>query len=64
MSEKFGFFVSKYREQWGVGLPHSCDEWMITINSHKEAVVELTNFISEAQAALAALVREEEIHAD
>jgi hypothetical protein len=47
-------------DRWGVGLPHQCDDWDIvgyygSATTHAEAVAGLERFITEAQAALAAL---------
>lgn len=54
----FGFTVEKkknVKDQWMVYLPHSCDEWVIALGKHHEAVAELERFIVQAKAALEAL---------
>lgn len=54
-------------DRWTVNLPHQCEEWTITAESHyaeppehAEAVRHMEAFIAQAQVALAALRRREE----
>lgn len=64
MTEKYGFMVRKDSKGWWVALPHQCDEWVIAGDwsgtDHAEAVASLTEFIAEAQEALAALREQRE----
>lgn len=61
--QAFGFTVHPYRkgsDQWRVYLPHQCDSWDIAGEDYSgvpqaEAIAGLERFISEANAALAAL---------
>jgi len=39
-------------ENWGVWLPHQCDEWLVVDEASREAALaELDRFIAEATAA-------------
>jgi len=56
---------------WEVSLPHQCDSWSITSGDdiknglpHEEAVARLSDFITQAQGALASLIRKQEIEFD
>lgn len=57
-------------DTWRVGLPHQCDSWLITreddkyggpTTPHAVAVERMTEFVAEAQAALAALLDRREM---
>jgi hypothetical protein len=55
-------------DRWEVALPHQCDMWSITTGDicadglpHEQAVARLSDFIAEAQQALAALIRKQEV---
>ena len=76
MSDKgFGFTVSSKEDYdyesgqshgtvWTVALPHSCDSWMISESHlHADAVRNLQNFIVEAEAALRALILQQDFPA-
>ena len=79
MGETFGFTVrhgSDYSLDGGltpngkfeVYLPHSCDQWSITGgyqgSNQDQAIIDLEDFIREAQRALEALRRGEEFGED
>ena len=53
---KYGFDAWKTSGGgYTVELPHSCDEWVITINTKTKAIEEMKTFIKEAQEALGKL---------
>lgn len=57
-NNSFGFRVRNIEgDGWIVDLPHQCDSWMITGFNYKpatqeDAIIQLTQFIAEAQEAL------------